>query len=114
VSSILTDGLIFPALGLALCGWLVPKLLSLLFPEGVKPLMLLAFVSTLLMFCLSSLFFLALYLMQGVPFAALFENSLVEGVSHFGWLGLLSALFWGPIMVLSIAGLPKNWVEETW
>lgn len=109
-----SDGLVIPALFLALLGWLVPRVLSLVFPEGVKPLMLLAFVSTLTMFCLSSLFFLALYLMQGVPFAALFENSLVEGVSHFGWLGLLSALFWGPIMVLSIAGLPKNWVEETW
>ena len=114
MSNILTDGLLFPALGLALCGWLVPKLLSLLFPEGVKPLMLLAFVSTLVMFSLSSLFFLALYLMQGVPLEILFEGGALEVVAHFGWLGLLSALFWAPIMVLSVAGLPKNWVDETW
>lgn len=114
MSEVLTDGLLFPALVLALLGWLVPKMLSLVFPEGVRPLLILSFVSATIMLAISAFFFVGLYVIQGVPFAALFDQSVLAGISHFGWLGILSALFWGPIMVLSIAGLPKNWVEETW
>ena len=39
------DGLIWPAAALALLGWLVPRGLSLVFPEGVRPLLLLALAS---------------------------------------------------------------------
>ena len=110
----LSDGLILPALVLALVGWLVPRGLSLVFPEGVRPLMLLALCATILMFLIGSGFFLLLYVMQGVPMAAVFADGIAPGVVHFGRLGLISALLWGPIMILSIAGLPKGWVKETW
>jgi len=114
VSQFFTDGLIIPALLLALIGWLVPKLLSLVFPEGVRPLFLLAFAATLIMLVLGMGFFLALYLWQGVPLDMLFEAGIAAGLAHFLRLGLISALLWGPIMVLSVAGLPKHWVRETW
>ena len=110
----LADGLILPALVLALVGWLVPRALSLIFPEGVRPLMLLALCATVIMFVLGSGFFVLLYLLQGVPLAAVFEPGIASGVVHFGRLGLISGLIWGPIMVLSVAGLPKGWVKETW
>ena len=110
----LEDGLLLPALVLALLGWVVPRLLSLAFPEGVRPLLILAFVATVLMVLIGALFFLALYLFQGVPLATLFEPGLASGLLHFGRLGLISALIWGPILILSVAGLPKYWVEETW
>ncbi|MCC5974401.1 MAG: hypothetical protein JJT81_10170 [Rubellimicrobium sp.] len=110
----LSDSLLIPALALALVGWLVPRGLSLIFPEGVRPLLLLAFVSTLVMLGIGTGFFLALYVWQGVPFAALFEGSTLAGLAHFVRLGLISALLWGPIMILSVAGLPKHWVKETW
>jgi hypothetical protein len=35
-------------------------------------------------------------------------------MAHFGRLAVVSALIWGPIMLLSVAGLPKHWVKETW
>ena len=108
------NSLLLPAMMLALLGWLVPRALSLVFPEGVRPLMLLAFVATLVMFALSVLMFLGLYLVQGVTLSVLFVDGALPGIVHFGRLGLLSAMMWGPIMVLSVAGLPKNWVEETW
>jgi len=108
------DGLAIPALTLALIGWLVPRGLSLVFPEGVRPLLALAFVSTLVMLALGTGFFMALYVWQGVPFAMLFEAGVAAGTAHFLRLGLVSALLWGPIMVLSVAGLPRHWVEETW
>ena len=110
----LADGLILPALVLALVGWLVPRGLSLVFPEGVRPLMLLTLCATIIMFVLGSAFFLGLYLVQGVPLAAIFEPGFASGVVHFGRLGLISALLWGPIMILSVAGLPRHWVKETW
>ena len=114
MSGIFSDGLVIPALFLALLGWLVPRGLSLWFPEGIKPLMVLGFVATLIMFVLSGLVFAGLYVSQGVPFSELFAGDVAAGIAHFGWLGLLSALLWGPILVLSLAGLPRTWVEETW
>lgn len=110
----LADGLILPALVLALVGWLVPRGLSLIFPEGVRPLMVLAFCATVLMFVLGCAFFVLIYVLRGVPVAALFEAGIAAGVVHFGRLGLISGFIWAPIMVLSIAGLPKGWVTETW
>jgi len=110
----LGDGLIVPALALALMGWLVPRLLSLVWPEGVWPLFALAFVATLAMFGLGTSMFVVLYVWQGVPLVTLFQDGLGPGLWHFARLGLISALLWAPIMVLSVAGLPKHWVKETW
>lgn len=114
MNRIFTDGLIIPALVLALVGWLVPRMLSLVWPEGVRPLLLLTFVATLIMLVLGMGFFLGLYLWQGVPLDLLFEPGLGAGIAHFLRLGLISALLWGPIMILSVAGLPRQWVKETW
>lgn len=108
------SGLIWPAMALAFTGWLVPKLLSLVWPEGVRPLFLLAFVATLIMLALGMAYFIALYVWQGVPFAMLFEEGTAAGIFHFLRLGLISALIWAPIMVLSIAGIPRTWTKETW
>ena len=110
----MTEGLVIPALILAALGWLVPRALSLVFPEGVRPLLLLAFCATLIMFALGTAFFVVLYLWQGAPMDAFLEVGLGPVVAHFGRLGLISALFWGPLLVLSVAGLPRTWVKETW
>ena len=112
--NLFSDGLIFPAALLALLGWMVPRLLSRIFLEGVKPLMILAAISTLIMLFLGMGFFLALYIWQGAPISTLFEAGILAGLVHFGRLGLISALIWGPIMILSVAGLPRHWIKETW
>lgn len=114
MSDLFADGLVIPALGLALLGWLVPRGLSLFFPEGVRPLIVLGLTSVVLMMLLSAAVFVGLYVVQGVPFTELMGGSAIGGLAHFAWLGLLSALLWGPIMLLSLAGLPKGWVKETW
>lgn len=108
------DGLLLPALLLALVGWLVPRALSLVWPEGVRPLLLLAFVSTLIMLALGTGVFVGFYLTGGIPMGVLFDTGIAATVLHFGRLGLISALIWGPIMLLSVAGLPRHWVKETW
>jgi hypothetical protein len=114
MSVIFADGLVLPALVLALTGWLVPRGLSLFWPEGIGPLLLLALCATLIMFLLGTGFFVLLYIWQGVPFGMLFEAGIAAGILHFGRLGLISALLWGPIMILSVAGLPRHWVKQTW
>jgi hypothetical protein len=110
----LSSGLVVPALALALLGWLVPRLLGRVWPEGLGPLLLLAFVATLILMGLATGFFVLLYTWQGAPMDALFEPGVMAGLGHFARLGLLSALLWAPVMILSVAGLPKHWVKETW
>jgi len=112
--NLFADGLLVPALVLAFFGWMVPRLLSAVFPEGVKPLLILAFVAALIMMLLGAVFFMVLYAAQGAPIADIFEPGLGAGILHFSRLAMISALLWGPILVLSVAGLPKRWVEETW
>jgi hypothetical protein len=83
-------------------------------PRGVRPLLLLALAATLILVILSSLAFLLLYRWQGEPVGALFAAEFAAGLAYFLRLGLLSALVWAPVMVLSVAGLPKQWKHETW
>jgi hypothetical protein len=110
----LSGGLVLPALVLGVLGWLVPQLLGRVWPEGVWPLLGLAFVATLLLMGLATALFVLLYLGQGVPFAVLLDVGVMGGWPHFLRLGLGSALVWAPIMILSVAGLPRRWVKETW
>lgn len=109
-----SDGLIIPALCLALIAWVVPKLLSMVLDEGVKPLLLNAFASTFILFAVSAMFFVGLYILQGLSWAELAQFSFLENAVFFGKLGLIAGLIWGPIMVLSLANLPRHWVKETW
>ncbi|SHH32127.1 hypothetical protein SAMN05444003_2799 [Cognatiyoonia sediminum] len=110
----LLDGLFFPAVILAVLSWMVPKLLSFVMPEGVKPLLLLALLSTLILFLLSSVFFFVLYLWQGATLARLAEGGLSTNILLFGRLGMIAGMIWAPIMVLSVAALPRRWKKEVW
>ncbi|MDO7631177.1 MAG: hypothetical protein MUQ84_09640, partial [Loktanella sp.] len=67
--SLFADSLFMPALVLALMAWFVPKLLARVMPEGVKPLLGIAFLSTVFLFALSAAFFVALYVWQGMTWA---------------------------------------------
>lgn len=112
--SLISDSLFLPALALAVLAFAVPRLLGRVLPEGVMPLLLNTFLSTLLLFVISSGFFFCLYLWQGANVAQVLEPGLASSVAFFGRLGLSAALIWAPIMVLSVAGLPRRWVKETW
>ena len=58
--------------------------------------------------------FLGPYLWQGMQVAQLAEQGLAANLVFFGRLALLSGLIWAPIMILSVAGLPRKWVHATW
>jgi hypothetical protein len=114
MGALFSDALFLPALVLAALGFVVPRLLARVLPEGVKPLLLNAFLSTVMLFALSAVLFVVLYVWQGMSFANIAEGGLAQSVVFFGRLGLIAALIWAPIMVLSVAGLPRKWVKETW
>ncbi len=109
-----SSGLILPALLLAVLGWLVPRLLARFWPEGVGPLFLLALASTLVLIVVATALFMLLYIGQGVPLAVILDVGILGGWPHFLRLGLASALVWAPIMILSVANLPRHWKEKTW
>lgn len=87
-----------PVLGLMVAAWIVPRILFRVFQEGVRPLIALGGVSTLILWCGSGV-----YLSQGVIVPALIVSK-----------GALAALIWAPVMVLSLAGLPSKWKEAVW
>ena len=108
------DHLFLPAMVLAVIAWVVPKLLSMVLAEGFKPLMFNAFLSSLILFGISALFFFWLYVWQGAGLENLLSFSWIDNVVFFGRLGLTSAIIWAPIMILSVAGLPRTWEKEVW
>jgi hypothetical protein len=109
-----SSGLLLPALALAVLGWLVPRLLARIWPEGVGPLLLLALVSTLVLVVLATGLFVLLYVGQGVPLAVILDVGVLGGWPHFLRLGLASGLVWAPIMILSVAAVPRHWKEKIW
>ncbi|SFR31962.1 hypothetical protein SAMN04488005_0218 [Yoonia tamlensis] len=114
MGELIADSLFLPALIIAALGFVVPRLLAQVLPEGVTPLMLNALLSTLILFLIVASFFVGLYLWQGMPFAQIMAPGWAENISFFGRLGLMSAIIWGPIMLLSVAALPRKWVNKTW
>lgn len=114
MQALLSDGLILPAFILACIAFAVPRLLARVLPEGVMPLLLNAFLSTVLLFVLSALLFVGLYMWQGAPSARFAGQGAAANITFFGRLGLAAAIIWAPIMLLSVAGLPRKWVHETW
>ena len=112
--SAFSESLFLPAAVLACLAWVVPKLLSLALREGVKPLLFNAFLSALFLFALSAAFFVALYVWQGVPLGELMRPGLAYNVTFFGRLGLSAAIIWAPIMILSVANLPRHSKEVEW
>jgi len=109
-----SSGLFVPALVLAALGWFVPRILALFWPEGVKWLLVLALVSSVIMALCGAAFFAFLYIVQGTGLHDLIETGGGALIVHLLRISLISALLWGPLMILSIAGLPKNWVNEVW
>ena len=109
-----SDSLFLPAMVLALKAWLVPKLLGMVLPEGVRPLLLNGFLSTLLLFALSAGGFLALYVWQGIPLERLLVPGWASNLVFFGRLALSSSIIWAPILLLSLSSLPRSWKKVVW
>jgi len=108
------NSLLFPALFLALMGWLVPKLLSTVMAEGVKPLMALSVLSLIIMVVITSGLFVVLYVIQGTDISLFTAAGISDSLLFLLKLSVSAGIIWAPIMVLSIAGLPRTWTSVEW
>ena len=110
----MTGGLLIPAILLGLLGWLVPKLWSMILPEGIPGLFVIAILSALTLTAVTGGYFLFAYWMEGVTLSRLIAGGRLAALVHFGQLGLSAAIIWGPMMGLSLMGLPRTWTKVTW
>ena len=99
--------LIGPVLGLAVVAWLVPWGVGRVVPEGVGWLVANGVVSAVVLAVIAAVGFAWLY---GAAGGVVWR----EAPWHFAVLSLRSALIWGPVMVLSLANLPRGWREVEW
>ena len=96
-----------PVVLLALVAWVVPWLLSKLLPEGVGWLVVIGLLSTVILTVAAAAGFYVIYGAAG-------RSVLEEAPWHFVVLSAKAALVWGPVMVLSVANLPRGWKEAVW
>jgi hypothetical protein len=109
-----SDSLFLPAALLAVFAWVVPKVLAAALPEGVPALALNAILSAVILCVASGMLFMALYFAQGADPAAFWAEGWAANALFFGRLGVSAAIVWGPILILSVANLPRHWVTKTW
>ncbi len=99
--------LVLPVLILAAVAWAVPWLLAKVVPEGVGWLFMNGVCSSVLLALIAGAGFVVLY---GEAGGVVWR----EAPWHFAVLSLRSALIWGPVMVLSLANLPRKWKDVVW
>lgn len=98
--------LMFPALVAGVIAWIGPLLLAKRLPQTMRGLSLNALLSCGGLLALAMGYFALSYVRQGVPIG-------VEGMGrHFLRLGLLSAMFWAPIVATVLLQQPRNWRPE--
>jgi hypothetical protein len=82
--------------------------------EGVKPLLLLSIISLFLMLVITSGVFVLLYVIQGASISVFTATGIGDTILFLLRLSISAGIIWAPIMVLSIAGLPRTWTKVEW
>jgi hypothetical protein len=88
-------------------GWLVPQAVARLLPEGAGWLGVNAGASAVVLGGLATAGF-------ALSYGAAAGEVWARAPWHFPRLAAQSALIWGPVMVLSVADLPRRWRKEEW
>ncbi|MCK0169085.1 hypothetical protein MWU52_16135 [Jannaschia sp. S6380] len=99
--------LIAPLVGLAVLAWLVPWALGRLLPEGLGWLFAIGAISAVVLAIVAGVGFFLLYGAAG-------GVVLAERPWHFVLLSARASLIWLPVMVLSLANLPRGWKKAEW
>lgn len=106
--------LLLPALGAVALAWAIPWAFSKALPEGLPALLLNAALSFALMGLAAAGYFLAAYHAESPGLTAALLAEPRAALGRFGSLSALSALLWGPVLVLSLAQIPSRWRRATW
>ncbi|UWQ19029.1 hypothetical protein [Jannaschia sp. M317] len=99
--------LILPVLFLAALAWIVPWGLGRVLPEGLGWLIVNGMISVVALAVGAGALFVLLY---GSAGGVVWQ----EAPWHFVSLSARSAIVWGPVLVLSLANLPRGWREVEW
>jgi hypothetical protein len=101
----------WPLLGtfalLVALGWIVPQALGRVLPEGAGWLAANGALSAAVLAGLAAAGF-------SLSYGAAAAEVWARAPWHFPRLAAQSALIWGPVMVLSVADLPRRWREREW
>ena len=111
MGQIVTTEILIPAIIMAVLGWMVPQRLARVMPEGVKALCALAVIAFVLLWIMSGVIFGGLYASRGADFETMWS---LAGMVVLARSGLMASIIWLPLMIVSVANLPRKWVKETW
>ena len=103
----MSGGLLWQVPLLVAVAWAVPWALGRVLPEGVGWLVVIGALSAVILTTLTAAGFAWAY---GAAGGVVWR----EAPGWFLVLSLRAALIWGPVMVLSVANLPRGWTEAVW
>jgi hypothetical protein len=92
----------------------IPRGFARVIPEGLSGLVWNGVASAAVMFALSFAYFVWSYTTQNAALTDLFGANPRGSFWHFARLATLSALLWVPIIVLTVAALPRHWKVVEW
>ncbi|MEM8825228.1 MAG: hypothetical protein AAGF30_16595 [Pseudomonadota bacterium] len=103
----MVQGVIVPLALLATTAWLLPWVLGKVMPKSLWSLILNGLICAAVLTVAGMVLFAWLY----GPTADIVWQA---APGHFLILSARAALLWGPILVLSLANLPRRWPPEDW
>ena len=106
-SSMILPAVLVAALAVFLPLWLAQKLSENMLGLGANLL-----VSSGALLSLSVLYFAYFYVGQGVQMTGALSDHSGEMLRHLMWLGMLSSILWGPILLTVLAMQPSKWRPE--
>ena len=98
---------LLPCLLLAVLGWVVPMAVARALPQSLPGLVANGAVSAVVLLSIGAALFAWLY---GPASGTVWQ----EARLHFVLLSARAMIVWGPLMVLSLAQLPRRWPPEAW
>ena len=106
------SSMILPAVLIAVLAVLLPLWLAKKMPENMVGLGANLLVSAGVLMFVSVLYFTWFYMGQGVQVMGVMYDHFGEMLRHLTWLGMLSAILWGPILLAVLAMQPSKWRPE--
>jgi len=106
--------LLVPVAGLVALAVFLPRLILRWMPETLAGLILNGAITALLLTVLAAGWLFLSYVRADRRILEFFDMAPGGTAFHFLRLGFMSALIWAPVLVLSLASLPKRWKTAKW
>ncbi|MFC2970351.1 hypothetical protein [Acidimangrovimonas pyrenivorans] len=104
----ISGAVLVPVIVLVLLAVATPRLLARVVGRGARAAAVNLTLSALLLTVVSGGYFAVDYLLRDPRVLGALGARPVSALAHFGWLGLMAGLVWGPVMLLSLTALPQQ------